>query len=362
MNNKENFSVGCDIAKSIPLFGGLISDKSGCNNNDNGNTSTAKAITTTNITNTTQLNDFNKSIFDTGIDVMVNNLQTCSKSAMQTNNCKFVTNNTGGTTTNNADSTNYLTDNYSCTNASAVQSEMASKMFSAAASQIDTLTNDNLKAAMKAQSEAMSKTGFLSSPSSSSSISNVGVNTNIRNEAIQNIKNTYKQKFNTNFTSNTVAECIGIDTQNNSLSFYTNNSAGKTVNICNPSNNLNTIQNCKQLSNVVAQTTNQVFQEYNINTNSTNNAEQSIISSSKSSDTVIATGPIQEFFKGISEVLGSVSNGFIFIIIIIVIIVSVVLCSAIMMFNNKNDIKKFQKGGSYIKYQNNIMSSDSAYL
>ena len=325
----EEFDLLGSVVGSIPIIGPILT---GTGAISNGNKSNSVSSSTTDISNQNTLNNINKSIFDTGINVMVENLQVCSNSSIQSNACAVTSVNNGGTTTNSGNQSNVSKVNYSCTNNNNVQSSMISKMLTSAASEIKALSDTNLETALKAQASTNSKSGFLATPISSSATSVNNNNTKIRNETIQNIYNTYEQKLRTNFTSKTVAECIGSNIQNNALNISSINNAGTTNNNCNQSNDLNTIQNCKQLSNVISDTTNQVFQEYKILTNANNETKQVVNASAESKSTSVATGPIQDLFNGIANVMGA-STGLYSLSFIIISCVVLIIC--VVMMSNK---------------------------
>ena len=350
----------------------------------NKQSSTSNSNTTTNVLNQTQINDFNKSVFDTAVNTMTKNLNSCSTSTTQNNTCGLNNAKIAGNLNITGTQSNTLASNFSCTNSSKTQSAMASEMMAKAAAEMQSAAASNLKAQLASQAAASSTTGALSTAIGNKSATNTNTNnnTNITNNTISNMVNSYEQKLQSNFTAETVNECIGKITQSNNRNINNVTVGGSADISCDQTNTLRQIQECKALADVIQETSQQVLQEFGVKVTAANTTEQVVVANSTSTNTATSTGVFQDIFSGIAGVIGSVSNPYSLLCFCIVIIGIFILVSGAMALkgedaNNMSSIssmikkggnKKNIKGGgdilsnTAIDLLTSILSSDSEYL
>jgi len=341
----------------------------------NKQSSSSNNSTTTNVLNQNTVNSFNKSIFSTAVETMTKNLNSCSSANTQNNTCSVSNMNVAGNFTFGGTQSNKLASNFSCTNASKTQMSMATDMMNKAAAEMKSAAETSLKAQQVSGAAASTTTGAGATAIGNSSATNSSNtnNTNITNQTVTNLTNLYEQNLKNSFTSDTVNECIGKNTQTNNQTVNGVNVGGSANISCVQTNSLEAIQECKALADVINETTSKVLQESGFKVAASNTAEQAVVSKSESTNTAVATGPIQDLFSGISGVMGASTGGPMSIVSISCIVI--VLCVVVggmaagggKMSGGGNKRKSKSDGidivsSSAINIISNLLSSDSEYL
>jgi hypothetical protein len=346
--------------------------------------SNSSARTSTTIINENQLNSFNKSVFNTGIETLIKTANSCSNAVAQSNDCSSNNVTAGGDYIDNSVQSNTAKVSFSCVNSSSAKTGMASEMMAKASAEMKAAADAKLASDQTAQGSASTTTGAGATAIGNSSATNSStvVDTNIKNKTVQNIQNLYEQKLNSAFTSDTVNECIGKTVQENKTSRNNINAAGNVKTSCIQTNSLEAVQECKALADVVNSVTQQVLQESGIKVATESTTKQESIAKTESSNTAVATGPIQDAGAAIAGIVGAASGGP--ILSIVGVICCVIVCIVVVMgmakgggdMGNMNPAaaltggtkKNKMKGGgdiisnTAVSLISNIMSSDSKYL
>jgi hypothetical protein len=256
--------------------------------------SNATANITNNILNTTDINDINKSVVESAVEVLIKNAATCSSSVNQNNSCSISNSNfknnfsIGGTQTNKAGV------DFSCIQANNAATEMATAMNQALQTQLKSISGTEAAAKLNAIADASNKSGFGSwGGGSAFSNANSNVKTNITNQTMATIENIYEQNLKSNFNSETVSECIGKTTQINKINAENITAESGNVN-CNQSNTLEQVQECKQLSEAANKTLQQTAQELKFKIITENISFSKNEASADSTTKNENTGPLQD--------------------------------------------------------------------
>ncbi|AYV80017.1 MAG: hypothetical protein Gaeavirus5_14 [Gaeavirus sp.] len=200
--------------------------------------------------------------------------------------------------------------NFSCIQADSASAEMASAMSQTLMGEMSSVSGSEAAAKINSAAAAAQKSGFASGGGSASSADNTNITNNITNNTKVAVENIYQKNLKSNFSSETVSECIGRTTQNNSVSAEGTKVYGNVEAKCIQSNTLEQVQECKQLNEALNKTLTKTAQELGFTVETVNKTTTSNEVKSKSSSEQISTGPIQDLGNAVSKVLGSVGDLF----------------------------------------------------
>lgn len=285
------------------------------------------------IINNNTINSLNKSIFDASMETLVKNASTCSSAVNQNNTCKFTNLYSGGDVSIGGNQSNTAKVDFSCIQASKVQSEMANAMMQKALSELKSVSGTEAAAQLNNAASGSQSTGAFSTAiaNSSSSTTKQNVDRTIQNDTIANIESIFEQKINNSFTSDTVNECIGKTTQSNTLEADNVNTAGSITADCIQTNSLEQVQECKQLMDSITGATNQTLQELGITVAAESEVVAAIEAKAESVNTQTQTGAFQDIFNGIAGVVSAVSMNPLSLICICVVCIIISVAAAMMM-------------------------------
>lgn len=263
-----------------------------------------------NVLNTTDISSINKNIMNAGVNVLVKNAQNCSSAVSQNNTCNFRNMKIGGDLNITSKQANKAKVDFSCIQASKASSEMATSMIQEMVGNLNSLSGTQAASQLNASALASSNSGFLGMGASSSTDVNTNVTNNITNQTRVNIENIYEKNLNTNFSAETVNDCIGKTRQTNTID-YSGTQVGGYANLdCFQENTLEQVQKCEQLSEALNKTLEKTAQELGITvvkkdvTSLTTEMTAEATAESKS------TGPIEEVGNAVSGILDSIGNIF----------------------------------------------------
>jgi hypothetical protein len=263
---------------------------------------------TTNIINTDDITDINKSVVNSAVNVLIKNASTCKSAVHQSNSCKY-NHITGGDVNLNANQKNEAKVNFSCIQASSAASQMATAMKQSLQGQLEAISGTEAAAALNAMAESANKSGFGNTGGGSKADTNTKMETNITNETKTLIENIYEQNLTNNFNAETVNECIGKTTQENEyLAEYVEGE--KVTGNCNQSNTLEQVQECKQLSEAANKVLQETAQELGFKVIIENNTVVKDESAAGSGSKNESTGPIQDLGNAIGGIFGNLASLF----------------------------------------------------
>ena len=258
-----------------------------------------------NTVNTNTVDNVNKSIMNAGVEVLVKNANTCSTAVNQNNLCKMTDVTSTGDFNYNANQTNIAKVNFACVNSAEASSQMATEMVKKMMGQLNTLSNTSAGAKLNAASSAENNSGFGGSGTSKSSTSS-NVTNKLTNDTKTVIENLYENNLKSNFTADTVNQCIGKTTQSN-ISDIGNIKTGGSANVeCVQTNSLEQVQECKQLAESLNKSFKKTAEELGFKITSENEAASETEAKAETESKNVSTGPIQEIGTAIAGILGGI--------------------------------------------------------
>ena len=263
---------------------------------------------TNNIVNKNLLDTVNKTVMESAVSTMINNASSCSSAIDQNNNCSMNDASIAGDFTMGGTQSNKAKVNFSCIQASQTSADMATSMAASMAAEMKAASGTAVAAQLNNASQAANSSGFGATGGSSASNSNTNVNTNITNDTIAHVENIFSQNLSNNFTANTVNECIGKTTQSNNISASGIKVGGNAKISCDQTNSLESVQECKQLSEAISKTILKTAQELGMKTETSNTAATKTEATSTSKSENVSTGAIQDLGGAVSGILGSVTG------------------------------------------------------
>ncbi len=298
-----------------------------------------------NTINQNYINDLNKTIMNSAVETMINNASSCSSAVNLNNSCDMSNTKVGGDFTFNGNQSNNANVNFNCIQANQTSANMASSMIASMISEMKALNGTEAAANLNTASQASNKSGFASMPSNSNSNASTNLTNDVTNETINNIQNIFEQNLSNNFTVNTVNECIAKTNVTNSQDLSNMNIGANAKIECVQTASVEQVQQCKQLSNAIQETTQQTFQELGmtVETQSNNKTNNESVVVSKSEN--IASGPIQELGDALTNIMGAFGLGFLgpflipicSIISIILVVILIVFIAKAFMPSSNND-------------------------
>jgi hypothetical protein len=261
---------------------------------------------TNNTVNKNYMDTLNKTVMNSAVSTMVNNASSCSSAVNQNNSCDMSGTKISGNFDFSGKQTNTAKVDFSCIQASQTSADMATSMMASMAAEMKALNGTEAAAQLNTAAASSNKTGFGATGGSSSSKSNTNVTNNVTNETISKVENVFEQNLSNNFSANTVNECIGKTSQSNSQDLSNMDIGGNAKVECFQANSLEQVQECKQLSEAISNTTQKTFQELGMKTDVTNTTASATESTVSATSENVSTGPIQDLGNAISGILGSV--------------------------------------------------------
>lgn len=267
--------------------------------------SSATQTITNNTVNKNYMDSLNKTIMNSAVSTMINNASTCSSSINQNNLCNMSGTKIAGNFDFSGKQKNDAKVNFSCINATQTSADMSTSMMASMVAEMKALNETDAATQINTAAQSSNKTGFGAIGGSSSSDSNANINNNVTNDTIAKVENIFEQNLSNNFTANTVNECIGKTTQSNTLDL-SKMDIGSNANVeCIQVNSLEQVQECKQLSEAISNTTQKTFQELGMKTDVINKTSSETESKVLSKSENVSTGPIQDLGNAISGIFGS---------------------------------------------------------
>lgn len=270
--------------------------------------SKSSSSTSTNIKNINMNDTLNKTVMNSAVETLVKNASSCSSSVNQNNTCSMANADIGGDFNFSGNQSNAAKVDFSCVQASTASADMATSMMQSLVAEMDTLNGSNAAAQLNNAAGSSNSSGFGSTGGSSSSSAKTANNTKITNTTKNKVENIYQQNLNNNFTTETVQECIGKTTQSNTQDLSGIKVGGNANVECNQSNSLEQVQECKQMAEAVATTTQETLQELGIETSSASETKTSVESSNSATSENVSTGPIQDAGAAVSGILDSAAG------------------------------------------------------
>lgn len=272
--------------------------------------SKSKQNVTSEVINKNMTDTLNETVMNQGVETLVKNASSCSSAVNQNNTCSMANATIGGDFNFTGDQSNKASVNFSCVQANTASADMANSMMQSMMAEMDTLNGTDAAAQLNNAAGSSNKSGFGSTGGSSSSSAKTNSDTKITNDTKNKIRNIYQQNLNNNFTSETVSECIGKTTQSNTQDLSGINVGGNANVSCIQSNSLEQVQECKQLSEAISDTTNATLQELGIQTETISDTKTSIESTVEATSENVSTGPIQDAGEAVAGVIGAFGNLF----------------------------------------------------
>ena len=270
-----------------------------------GSKSKTQQNLTNNTVNVNTIDNVNKTVMNAGIEVLVENANQCSSAVNQNNLCKMTNISSSGDFNFNSNQSNISKVNFACVNASEASSEMATSMIQSMMGELNQLSGTSAGATLNAAA-ASENTGGFGGYGTSKSNTAANVTNNLTNETKTRIENIYENNLKSNFNSETVNECIGKTMQKN-ISSADNIQTDGTANIeCVQTNNLEQIQECKQLAESLNKTLKETASEIGFEVVSENVATSETKSDSKTKSINVTTGPIEEIATGMAGIISGI--------------------------------------------------------
>ena len=261
---------------------------------------------TNNTVNKNYMDTLNQTIMNSAVSTMINNASSCSSAVNQNNSCDMSGTKISGNFDFSGKQTNTAKVNFSCIQANQTSADMATSMMASMVAEMKALNGTEAAAQLNTAAASSNKSGFGATGGSSSSKSNTNVINNVTNDTISKVENVFQQNLSNNFSANTVNECIGKTSQSNSQDLSNMDIGGNAKVECFQANSLEQVQECKQLSEAVSNTTQKTFQELGMKTDVTNTTDSATESTVSTTSENVSTGPIQDLGNAISGILGSV--------------------------------------------------------
>lgn len=259
-----------------------------------------------NTLNSTLSTSVTEHVQETSVETLVESAKSCSSMVAQSNSCNLSGMAVGGNFTFGGKQSNEAKVNFSCINSDTAATEMESAATAGVAGELGALNGTEAAAKLNAMAAAASKTGSMAFGGDADS--NVSTNTtnNVTNQTESIVKNIFKSHISQHLNSKTVDECIGKTTQKNEMNLSGVKVGGDAKVECNQSNSLESVQECKQLTEAVQKSFNKTAQELGFKVSATNKTASKTEMKSEAKSESVATGPIQDIGNAISGILGGV--------------------------------------------------------
>lgn len=277
---------------------------------DCGSKSSTTQTITNNIVNKNYMDTLNETVLSSAVNTLIQNANSCSSSVNASNSCNINNIKVAGDFVSDGAQTNDVKTDFSCVTASTAEAAMATAMIASMAAEMKALNGSEAAAQLNSAAAATSKTGFISTPQASSSNTNVNIKNDITNETIDVVKNIFQQNLTSNFTTETVNECIGKTIVSNDKTVSNLDIGGNAKIGCVQTNSVEQVQHCKFMSDAVSKTTQETFQELGMKTDVQNTTGISNESTATAKSETIASGPIEEIGNALGGLFGLASLAF----------------------------------------------------
>lgn len=274
----------------------------------NKSSSSTNQTITNNTVNKNTLNMLNETIMNTAVSTMISTANSCSSAVNLTNDCGLTAETIDGDLNINANQANKASVNFSCLAQTESVGGINASMSTALAAELKALNGTAAAAQLNSLAGSSNNSGFGAFGGSSSSNSNTTVNNNVTNETVANITNKFQQNISNNFTQNTLNECVAKTTLSNTVNPKVGTVKGNANITCVQSNTLEQVQHCEFLSAAVNKSTTALLQELGLKVSATSETSSKTEASNVSKSENVSTGPIQDLFNGLSNVIGSVTG------------------------------------------------------
>ena len=261
--------------------------------------------------NKTYMETLNQSIMNAAVNTVVNNASKCSSAVNIINSCDLSGTNIVGDLNVNSNQTAKANVNFSCLQANETQASMASQMLATITAEMKALSGTDAATQLNNAAQSSANMGFLSTPVvGSSAKSSTNQSNDITNDTISTVRNIFEQNLISNFTANTVNECIGLTNINNSTDVSGLNIKGNVNVNCVQTATVEQVQKCEQLANAISKTTMETFQDLGLDTSIENVIDTNTESTTTSTSELVSTGPIEEIGTALSGILDSIGLAF----------------------------------------------------
>ncbi len=300
-------------------------------------------IVNNNMVNRTIIDSLNQSMFNSAVNTLIKNSDSCSSSVFQQNQCVGSgTYDTGGAAFNyGGTQSNTGQNTLKCLQVSKTQSDMAQSIMQNLDSTLKSATNTDILNVLESASDASLTSGSATfGINSASGSTNNQTNTNITNDFITSVSNIFESNLSNNFTQDTMRQCAASSTQINTKIFdFDVNTGGGEINLgCDAANTINQLAECEQLQDAINKTTTDTLQELGLSVSVESTTELTTESKASSSATTEVTGIVQDLGNAIADIIGALNSP---LMIVSIVILLVVVVSGYMAY------KKFagSKGG-----------------
>jgi hypothetical protein len=275
--------------------------------------SESKSDVSQNVTNTTinksVLNNLNETMMNASYNTLFTDAKNCSNSVSLNNLCKFDNIDAKGDVVIGGDQSNTAKVDFTCVQTASAKNDMSAAMLQNLASQMESVNGTSAAAALNAAASGSNNTGALTtSGGTTNSITNTNTTNKVDNQTISNIRNVFEQNLNNNFTSETVAQCIGKTELSNELS-ADGIRAGGNVNIkCVQQNSAEVIQQCEQLSSAINKSLSETANALGMSVVTASATEAKTEAKASTEAQNKATGVIQDTGTAVSETVTAVGG------------------------------------------------------
>lgn len=275
--------------------------------------SESKSDVSQNVTNTTinksVLNNLNETMMNASYNTLFTDAKNCSNSVALNNLCKFDNIDANGDVVIGGDQSNTAKVDFTCVQTASAKNDMSAAMLQNLASQMESVNGTSAAAALNAAASGSNNTGALTT-SGGTTNSNTNTNTKniVDNQTISNIRNVFEQNLNNNFTSETVAQCIGKTELSNELEAGNINAGGNVKINCIQQNSAEVIQQCEQLSSAINKSLSETANALGMSVVTASATEAKTEAKATSEAQNKATGLIQDTGTAVSETVTAVGG------------------------------------------------------
>jgi hypothetical protein len=259
-----------------------------------------------NTLNSTLSTSVTEHVQETSVESLVESAKSCSSMVAQSNSCNLSGMAVGGDFTFGGKQSNEAKVNFSCVNSDTAATSMEDAATSGVAGELSSLNGTEAGAKLNAMAAAASKTGSGGFGGDADSNVSSTASNNVTNQTESIVKNIFKSHISQHLSSKTVDECIGKTTQKNEMNLSGVKVGGNAKIECNQSNSLESVQECKQLTEAVQKSFTKTAQELGFKVASVSKTTSKTEMKSEAKSESIATGPIQDLGNAVSGILGGV--------------------------------------------------------
>lgn len=270
--------------------------------------SAVNEVNNTLIANNTSVNILNENLNNVVVNSIMNEAKTCTAGIFQGQNIviKGVHAATGSinlNVTQNAASTL----SFQCVNVSVVMNQAGNQMLQQIMSNLQTSTSAAALSQMEALAAAAATTGAGAQASGSTSTVNQIINFNEINTTNTNLKNVVQNSIQSNFTSNVVQNCIATVANNQNISIENiTTEIGSISTVIDQTTAVNLVTSCVNSTNIGNSVTQSIMSALGISTTASSETELTSSQSGTAESKAESTGPIQDLFNGISNMLNGI--------------------------------------------------------